>query len=70
MRLGPQTAFRLLREWQGSGFIEDKAEQGSGQTQPLVDRHATGLLTVSYDRISKLRCRNSPIESVLFCAER
>ena len=51
MRLGPQTAFRLLREWQGSGFIEDKAEQGSGQTQPLAAHHATGLSTMSYGHI-------------------
>jgi hypothetical protein len=36
VRLGPQTAFRLLREWQGSGFIDDMAEQGSGQTEQLT----------------------------------
>ena len=54
MRLGPQTAFRLLREWQGSGFIEDKAEQGSGQTQPLDVHHATAFIDNELDADFKI----------------
>ena len=65
MRLGPQMAFRLLREWQGSGFIEDKAEQGSGQTQPLVAHHATGLSTMSYAIL-----QNQDVVNVLYSLSR
>src|SRR5215204_3760094 len=52
IRLDPQTVFRLLREWHGSRFIEDKAEQGSGQTGPLTAHHGTALSTMSYRQIS------------------
>jgi len=58
MRLGPQTAFRLLREWQGSGFIEVRQSKGAANGEWKVELSKSGLETTV--EVVEIKGENAP----------